>query len=363
MNYSPPLDAFFSSPYLSFGTIFGLVILGFIFRKPLFINRKNKTALGFLYFGVFLAGIFTILIFNPMYFGYGKPIGMKQALVNGNSVFILDYRLMAGGEGDDPTPFYRVHVVDVKSGEKKRRFLVGDNAEILFVNGNEIVVRKVNEPYFYNAETGKLNCSWTAETLPALYPELKTGVDQLQLSGSTFTVTSKDGRQWMLNMMDHTITSAENLAAAWKSISIDPQEFFAKDDGFYKMKPDGMDQEFISLSGNDGNDKRKQLRNASDSLLNKDLYFVEGIPLAASEKAGALVILHYTTTDKMNFILTAFSLDGKKQLWEFEQKNIHPNTTDSPTETCWAYDKNSGLLIFCMEDEVMAVNIGDGKIM
>lgn len=363
MDYFAPLDVLFSSGWLSFGVLFGLAALGLLFRKPLFYNRKNKGWLGFLYAALFMGGLFTILIFNPTYFGYGKSIGMKQAMIEGNGLYILDYRLQAGGEGDDPTPYYRVHVVDLKSGEKKKRFLIGPSADILFVNGKEIVVEEYGKPHFYNAETGKLISAWSEETLPELYPELKPGVAQMQRYDEWVKVTSKDGQQWVLNMRDHKITSQENLPSSWQNTKGNSHPLEATEDGFLRETDGQKDYaSSISLEGKTYDDRRKQLRNSSDSLLNKELFFVEGRPVAVSEKDNVLIILHYETTDKMNFIITGVSLDAKKKIWELRQTTLHPNGDDTPTETCWTSDIASGILIFCAEDEVITIRMKDGEI-
>lgn len=357
MNYNSILDPFFSNWWICFGTLFGLLAIGLVFRKPLYFNRKYKVALGFLYFSLFLLGLFSILIFNPTEWGYGKSIGMKSLMVSGNELYAMDYRLMGGGEADDPEPYYRIHKLDAGTGEKKFRFLAGAGAELSRITNDAIVCRLINELVFFSKADGSLIAEWSDETLPGLYPELSAGIDNFSPynSGEGMPVTGLDGRSWLLDPENRRIQEQKNDRRR-KPLEEKSNAYSFNEYGIKKG-----DHEIIRLR-NQGNEKREQLYADNDSLLNRDLYFIDGRPVAIDMKDSCFIILHYTTTTHLECIVSCLSLDCKKLKWEIRQSGLGKEAYEYPPDICYTPSETGEIFYLGIQDEVIAIQVRDGKI-
>lgn len=356
MNYNSILDPFFASNWISLGTLLGLLIIGLIFRKPLYVNRKPKFLFGALYFILFMIGFFIITMFNPMYWGYGGQDGVTSVTAHNGKLFVLDYQMAGGSEGTDPDPYHRIHVIDEKTGTKLFRFIAGMYAEIILVTDESIVCRNSSELNFYSVKDGELLAKWNTETLQELFPELKSGIDHfdpgIHRDGIPIVeVTAIDGKKYQLDLRSRQIAGEKPVSptearAAWKV-----ENDHLEKDGKY----------LITLKGKEWADKRKQIYISSDSLLNSTDFFLEGKFIAISSTDSACVILHYENTTLANWILSGVSLNGKRKIWDIRQAEINSEKSEKPIETCWTTDSKSGVLYFVSSDEIIAVQMRDGK--
>lgn len=357
MSYNAVFDAFFGNPWISFGTLFGLLILGIVFRKPLYVNRKPKFAFGAVYFILFMFGLFMILYINPSTFGYGYAEGIKDVRTGNNHVFVMDYVIEAGGEGVDPTYHNRIHVINKKTGEKVCRFLVGPDAHIIFIDDEHIVMERYSQVRIYTWMNGSCIAEWTTETLPELYPELAGGVDQLSVSeeDAAIEVTGLDGRSWTIGFVDRKATPAVEK----KFVYVPSNKLEIRNE--YLVYNDDVNPDYLfSIAGKQWDDKRKQLR-SQDSLLNPELFFLEGKPIAVSNSDSVLIILHYTTTEKSSFLLTAVQLDGLNSLWSYSQKSLLPEAESAELEIASDISESGHQLFVAADNKVVCLDVVTGK--
>ncbi len=112
------LDSIFSSFLLLFLLFIVVLIIATRLAKADFF--KNKT-LNFLFSGLGYVwfALFSLMggVLNPRYFGYGYATEFNNILVSDKYVCFLDYR-MAGEAESIGTPYYRLHTLDILTGEK-----------------------------------------------------------------------------------------------------------------------------------------------------------------------------------------------------------------------------------------------------
>ena len=356
MNYNSILDPFFASNWISFGTLLALLFIGLFFRKPLYVNRKPKFLFGALYFILFMLGFFIITMFNPMYWGYGAQDGVKSVTEHNGKLFVMDYQMAGGGEGTDPDPYHRVHVIDENTGEKLFRFIAGPYAEIILITDESIICRNSAELNFYSVKDGELLAKWNIETLQELFPELKNGIDHFDsnLHHEVFPyveVTAIDGKTCQLDLRSRKIAGEKPVPQKEALPGWKVENDHLEEAGKYKLV----------LKGKEWADKRKQIYFSNDSLINSSDFFLEGKFIAISSTDSACVILHYENTTLANWMLSGVSLDGKRKIWEIRQTEINKEKSELPLENCWTTDSKKGILYFVSQDEVVAVQIRDGK--
>lgn len=359
MNYNSALDTFFSSEYLSFGTLIGLIVVGFIFRKPLYVNRERKVLFGGLYFLLALLGFFTIILINPIFWGYGKAIGVTAAELKNGKLYVMDYRLSTGGENEDPDSHYRFQFLDPATGKKEFRFLAGSNLELMLITEQSIICRQLGEIVFYSVEDGKETERWNEETLPKIFPELKSGIDNFSpfihsKNFPTVEVSTRDGQKWELHLANHNVVGEKPLPP----YGLIPGPWKVEENEISKS-----DKYRLLLRSESSGEKRKQLFLPDDNLANKDLFFIEGKFVECSPKDSTVVILHYETTDKLHFLLTGISSDGKQKRWEIKQTELRHEQNEYPLEVCNTTDPAKGILYFFLQDVAVAIDMHDGKIL
>lgn len=357
MDFTNALDTFFSSGWISFGTLLGLLTVGIVFRKPLFQRRKQKKTLAIIYFTIFLGGFLAIILINPMYWGYGRSSGVKNSTYADGSLYVMDYRLGGGSDTEDPIPFYRINAVDAASGLKLFRFVVGSYGQIIFVSKNEIVCKEYEEIVFYSRKDGSKVASWSKETLPELFPELAAGIDNFEMdlfdaSLPVLRVTTLDGKSWQLYLPDRRI---------WGEKPVPPLPPL-----YWKIENDRLVREGMTalrLKGKNGEDKRKQVCLPNDSVPNPSLFFIEGCFIGADKQNQCAVILHYETTNHTGWMLSGISLDGKRELWKHRESEIRDSRSDFPLENCWSEDEQNGLVFFTSKDETYCLRMKDGTVL
>ncbi|TND00503.1 MAG: hypothetical protein FD123_4364 [Bacteroidetes bacterium] len=362
MTYNPFFDTFFSSFWYTLGLMALLAVTGFIFRGPLFVNRKYKGWLGAFYFALTMLLLFLPLFINPNAWGFGPAIDIENIKADDRSAAVFDYILEAGGEGDDPTPMYRVHMIDLKTGEKKFRKLLGPSFELVALTKDAVVAERGNmELVFIDRNDGHELARMNRETLPGLYTELAPGIDQVNIDryDMTMHVSVITGKHFTISMNDRSISPMTENA---RSIKDTAGPNLKAEDGSIRERKKYGEPVLLKLEGQSWNDKVKKLKSPDDSIINMQLEFLDGKFAGVNEKLQVAFILHYETTKNLHFLLSAVSLDGKKVLWQIKQKDLTVEEREIPALVCTAMAESLDGLLLSANGTVMLIDAATGKV-
>lgn len=364
MGYNKLLDTWFSTFWYTGGLIVVLLATGMYFHRFFLTERKNKFGLGVLYMAGFMLILFSYLFINPKYWGYGNGVEVADLRADKNNVAVMDYILEAGDETNDPTPHYRVQMLDMKTGEKKCRALIGQNTTLYYLDADEVLLHRYpDELVFVDVNSGETKAQFSKETLPQLFPEMKVGIDQFHPNyfETGLSVTCKDGKTYFVDYRTRKIAPQPEKNK--------PQQA----EGTYRCSGDvlsriinGSELQCMRLSGNGWNDKLRKLKTVRDSVINTEMDFLDGEFAAAAD--SVILIMHYETTEHKNFRLTALSFDGKKQLWQlrqevmqFEPRDIY--THNSLPQMQFAHTPDEpGVLVFSYNKAVLKIETKTGKV-
>lgn len=365
MGYNNLLDTWFSSFWYTGLLILLMLAVGMYFHRFFLTERKYKFGLGVLYMAVFMLILFSYLYINPKYWGYGNGVEVADLRADKNNVAVMDYVLEAGDETNDPTPHYRVQLLDMKTGEKKCRALIGQNTTLYYLDADEVLLHRYpDELIFADVNTGAIKALFSKETLPEIFPEMKTGIDQFHPNyfETGLVVTCKDGKTYYVDYR------TRQIAPKPERNTTQPAE------GTYRCSGDvlsritgGTEMQCMRLSGSSYGDKLRKLKTVRDSVINTQLEFLDGEFAAAAD--SVIIILHFETTEHKHFRLTALTADGKKQLWQmrqeemqFEDRDIYTHnrlpklqfaqTTDAP-----------GVVVFSYNKEVLKIETKTAKVL
>ncbi len=362
MSYNQLLDSWFDYPLISYGIPLLIFVLMVVFRDKLSQGKEYSWSIVNAYYAIPVLMIFTVAIFNPMYLGFGSPVGVAEVRYENGELYVLDYIGTAGSRYASGEPCYRIHVLDPSTGSKKIRFRVGYDAQLIGVRSDTIAVAHYGDVGYYSTKTGKLLVTYSTETLPKLFSQLSSGVDRFMWGDgrNIMEVSSLDGKEWNLYTKTRQLVPVRKDSE--KENYIPTGRLFIKENDILKdNRPFGSD--FIEMTGKDGTPNLKYIFNAGDSLLNAELIFLDGHPVALSNKEQSFLILHYETLKKEKSILTSMSFTGAK-LWELKQSELYPffnfRTDEGP---CIGNDSNSDAAFFNLGGDVFSVRMKDGKIL
>src|SRR5689334_1170632 len=112
MTYNKIIDAWFDYPWISYGIPILIFVLMVFFRDKLSKGKEHTWLILNAYYAIPVLMIFTVAIFNPMFFGYGSPVGVEGLMFEKSELFVLDYIGTAGSRYAAGEPCYRIHVLD-----------------------------------------------------------------------------------------------------------------------------------------------------------------------------------------------------------------------------------------------------------
>lgn len=366
MNYNAFLDGFFGNYWLCYGLLLVYVVLVFVFSKRLFgeKDKKRKLLSGFMYYAVPILWVITVGMINPVFWGYGKPVGITSIYAHGGKLYVQDYLMMMSGRISHGNPYSRIHIIDAKTGERLRRFTVGEgrSGSIVGVHGDTLIYANSDNVQFYSVADGSTLLTWSAETLPKLFPQLTSGVHNFSANrtGNFLQVNGMDGNNWMLDILHNSISKSDILPPP---VSYDPGVLFLDNGRIRKESSDGYSRDYIDLDAKSGNSNQQVLCNGKDSVLNKDLVFLGGKIVAFSLTDSCFVVQHYETVAQKRVIFTGVSMDGKQKLWEIRQHDLRPGD-DEDDRTVFSANTDATNHLFCvsLKNELFAFGLKDGKL-
>lgn len=374
MTYNYILDTWFSFRLLSLGVPFFLIIALVVFGT---ITSKNKKWRFLIYHLWYLIAIFMLLLFtgailNPIYLGYGSPVGIKDVFFSNGKLYVVDYINTAGSRGLLGTAYDRIHVLDPETGNKKVRLNIGAAADIKGIYGDRVAVEyyTMNGHYlcYYSVNDGSMLVKYSIKTLPKLFPELSSGVDDFSLDKDHIKITSFDGNEWNLDFATEILAPAKEKPANNDEV-LATHKLFILNDGIFiddLSSFEGYDSYIIKIGGKDRdrNIQKKYILNGSGELLNQDLVFLGGCLVAGNIKDSTFVLLHFETLKYEKFIFTCMSFDGRKKIWELKQSDIIPNSTLGKYHKIFVdYNEESGKMFFNARNEIFAVSLENGKVL
>src|SRR5690349_19900120 len=121
MTYNKLIDTWFDYPWISYGIPVLVFVLMVFFKDKLTKSKEYSWLILNAYYSIPVLMLFTVTIFNPMFFGYGSPVGVEAMMAEERDLFVLDYIGMAGSRYVSGEPCYRIHVVNPETGDKKIR--------------------------------------------------------------------------------------------------------------------------------------------------------------------------------------------------------------------------------------------------
>ncbi len=211
----------------------------------------------------------------------------------------------------------------------------------------------MSDLYLFNIEKGEIMTHFNNKTLPALYPELQSGIYKFQYEQDKqyIQVTAKNGKVYYITPYDGKITSqipAKPVIAS-KFLPEYDHERYNRNITFR-----------MNLVSKEGQEKITVLEDRTGKILNNSLEFVEGKMFHIFNDSDRFVVLHYTNTDETTFILTCFSADLKK-IWEIRQTELDADVwlIDEKLDVSAIYRNQ---IIFNSGGFAFAINQENGKI-
>lgn len=362
MSYNSFFDEYFSSFTYTLVVMGLLLAAGLVFRKQLWTARKYKGWLGAFYFALFMVLFFLPAIINPNTWGFGHAVNIETLRTDGNTLVVLDYIMEAGGEGDDPTPMYRVHLVDAATGEKKLRKLAGRGYELIGVGKDAIVLERFNSELLYlDRSDGHEIAYINRETLPGMFPELAMGIDQMNIDNHAMEIyaVAINGKAYSVSLADRTIREKTSRAISIRDTA--GPAFLVEEHEIRDRKQYGQPR-IIGLHGKDWADKIRLLHAANDSVMNPKLEFLEGRFIALDGMSRIAYILHYETTEKMKFLVTAVNMDNAQPLWQVRQAALPFETRELPPEIRWTFSPAQQGIFISANGTVLLLDGKTGKL-
>jgi hypothetical protein len=362
MTYNTLLDAYFSSYLISIGTPLLLIPLYYALR---FKIRKGKEytfgeaclVMGFAFVVIMIAGLM-----NPIYWGYGSPEAVREIRYANGMLLVIDHIRTMGSETDEGTPCSRVHVIDPKTGEKKLRFTLGEEADIAGIHGDTLMVLSYTDPIAYSITDGSVLFEYTDENLAKLYPELSSGISNVMWgnSYSLMEITANNGKQYNLDFTTGHFYYAEGNREPEVEYKPTHKLFFT--DSEIKRDDEQWGTTICSLEGKNGN-QYEEFLTIQDSIPNPQLSFLSAAFVAINADTN-YVIISAETLENKSFRLTCVSRNCRSVLWEIRQAQYNADYQFSDyIQPKIGFSAEQNALTFWIEKTVYSVDASTGKLL
>lgn len=366
MTYNALLDGFFSTYWISIIAPLGLIPLYYLFRSKIRKGKENSFGEVCVVMGYAFVVVMTAGMANPLWWGYGTPEAVREIRYADEKLLVIDHIRTMGSETDEGTPCSRVHVIDPATGEKLLRFTLGEEADLISLHGDTLVVQQYNDATAYSLTDGRRLVTYSTETLPDLFPELASGVNNLTWSYgcSRLDITANNGAMYELDLTtgwfyEATVENQEREMEVTEKLYCDGDEirFDDVENGYYAPTR-------YSLGGVNGNQYTLYFKDNRDSVLTKQVSFLDGEFVGVNNKDSTCFILSYETLEHQQFVLTCLALDGKEVVWQIHQSQY--NGEYDFNDYCkphTGYNESTNQLTFWIEHDVYCVDAATGKLL
>lgn len=364
MSYNSFLDTYFSSYWISMGIPVLLVIAWHVGLRRLFLKKKEYTfaertiSIGSMFVLIMIPGLV-----NPMYWGFGPPAAVREIRYTDGKYLVVDHIMTMGSEGEAGTPCSRVHVIDPKTGEKHLRFTLGEDADLAGVHGDTLVVVRYNDAVAYSVTDGHQYAVYSDETLPGLFPELSSGINNFMWGDGhqVMEITANNGKQYNLHLTNGQLYPASDGTdqALWK-----PTGQLYVDDRSVKRDNEHGGTTVVDLEGMNGNQYEFYLKGSNDSILNPQLTFLDARPVAVCPGDSSFIVLSYETLEHKAYLLTSVTLNGQKVNWTIHQSQYnsayHYSDYEKPQT---GYNVADNTLCFTIGTTAYCIDAASGKLL
>jgi hypothetical protein len=366
MTYNSFLDTYFSSKWFGYGVPLLVMIILIVFGKKIYRQKEYTFGMRIINTLIPFALAMISAMINPIYWGYGKPEAVDKISFMNGKLYVQDFIASYGTRYASGDAYSRIHILDPETGTKKIRFLVGNDADLKGLHGDSLCVTRYDNAAYFSIKDGHQFVEYNRETLPKLFPELSSGVDNFMWGDyrSVMEISALNGTNWNLYLKSGTIYSTDKKKndnenhpyIGTNEISIHEREI--------RIDDQPGDDVLLKLDGQNENQHKLYIMNKQDSILNPDLFFLDGRPVVLDLKDSCFFILHYETLEKKKFLITCMSMDGKRKIWEMKQQDYNANFDCSEYSLPQVgSDEKSGKLFFSIDKEIFAVNMKDGKLL
>ena len=358
------LDHIFSSSWMLMAIFFVLLIItsiiayGTNFFKNKILNWLYKSVLVILPFSPIILGMFI-----PIKYGFSEQIPIMY--ITNDKLCLLDKK-QAGDEGGNWDE-YRLHVLNANTGEQISRKFYKDIYDIGAIHGDTMLLYSYWHFILVDIKTNNEIKTISKEYLQSKFTELSLGIESMNYSKRDFdvyaplviTITSKTAKTYYYEPFSDKLLS-EELTRTPASLT-----YYLKDKEIYSKDAKNNEERMVSLDYTKGSNKIKHLKFTDEALNNSSeitkLDLLEPQIIALFFEQKTFVVVSYETTDKLNFILHAISLEGKEK-WTIKQSELNLTdkyTIDPKLDAAINYSHN---LIFSCGGFVVSMDINTGKV-
>ncbi len=354
------LDGLFSS--VLFGTIFIMVTmflfvgLGTMGFNGFLKTKTLNTILSVVMFTMAGLVLFFFSVFNGQYFGYGYAFEFDQLMADEKYTCFLDNRPVGGSEGDEGIPYYRLHTLNTSTGKRISRKILGEQVSLLSQENGILFYSQAKNLVFWDIEKGAIKTELNKESLVKQFPEFVSGIDEFNYDSNDniIQISAKNGKKYFMEPYSFLLKDKkpESRPKIEKAYWVENNVLRQNNQNGYSL---------LQLEGKEGADKIKRIVNSKREALNPELEFLEGKLLQVFPDTKQFLILHYTSTDKSEFILSSVSFD-LKLLWQIKQGDLITNDyyTVKAEFNVSATAKND--FIFSVGGFVFSINTETGKL-
>lgn len=331
--------------------------LGFMFFTAFTGNETAKKVLMGVSVGLFVL-MFVVMIFmgivNPAVFGYGfLQDDFHVVTQRGNILWGEDSLLVGDGEGGIPTEIYRIHGIDLDTGKRLFRGLMGADFEIIGTKGSLVWVEKDRQYVGLDFYTGTEKIVLNDQTLVQHSPQLKNGIYTFDLNRETLLlhVTAKDGTELSIDpSADFPLPQGDSASQSEPSHT-------------YEVEDDRIVGGKWNTAFSFSDAAKKQLLDGNGRVLNNDLFFLHGRFLQFDPGSERIFIVSTPTLDEGNnqFIVRCMTSKGAL-VWEIQSSALEESNfmnIDAHPGAAFIYKDQ---FILTVGNTLFSMNISDGHI-
>lgn len=355
MTYSPLLD-------FIFGTLVGsalalLLLLGLTVGMYFGVGRgRRRSSHGLLWLlcgGVAFTWLMSVMSFNAPWWGLGKTLQFTDARVDAASVVLLDYRNAGGGEDMDPTPHYRVHLLDRRDGRPVFRVLVGSGASLAGLTPTSVVVRRdIGEYVYVDRSTGKVVARLNKDSVGALVPGLahERGLEWEGGDDATLRLRTQDGRLLWVSVLERTLHTERPQAPAPSLWVVNSGEVRARAPG----------RAFLGLR-DVGDDRRKRVYTQPTYSNPREELYLGGEFVAVGGSSPIAVVRHTTTITRERPLLTGVALRDGAPAWSLPPELLRPASASGEARLVTAPADDGTVFAVAVDTRVLLVDLETGR--
>ncbi|MEO6304985.1 MAG: hypothetical protein ABIP51_17620 [Bacteroidia bacterium] len=358
------LDGIFSSWLLALIPIiiFFAIIMTLVLATSSFKNEKLNSSYKIILVLSLPVTLMTVMQLNESW-GYGYADGFEDAVANKDWIcFVTEGSFKMHRKNSGTHIDQRLNVLDVKTGIRLHRDVIGYFNNIIKLKGDTLFYKSGGDCYhLYNVRAGKEIADLSYYALPEMFKEFSSGVEECTYDESEkwIKIITKAGLTYYLELFSMKFKTEEpdgtkkhpdnkERRVTSRDLEIDERKHFKLEN-----KKEGPLYQLI--------DEKENV--IADNLLDASL-------MGNSQKLKRVIIRSYETTDKINFILSCFSYEGKL-LWQVKQDSFNADDyfTKSNKTGRYAYTSTMDIhkmtgesFIFTIQGFVFSVDMNSGNL-